>query len=154
MIYAIPGVDFSTFVRVRDEWDTVTLTVKSVWEYHGSDQFAKELETVVWDFETTCQIVSKMWMEEVRYEENWRTKWILDDVEICIDERPGVSPYLEIEWPNEEAIIRVSLLLWYVYEDWVFWNLFQVAQKELWYTLKSFHNLSEITFENPLILQH
>lgn len=152
-IYAIPGVDFSTFVRVRDEGDKVTLTIKSIGEDHGADAFAKELETVVGDFDMICQIVSVMWMKEVRYEENYRTKREINQVEICFDERPGVSPYIEIEWPDESSIQMVSELLWYEYDHWVRWNLYQVAEKELWYTWESFNSLTTITFKHPLVDQ-
>lgn len=38
------------------------------------------------------------------YQENRRSSYILDGVELSIDEWPKLQPYLEVEGPREEAV--------------------------------------------------
>ena len=62
---------------------------------------------------------------------------------------PWLKPYIEIEWENEEVVIKYSKLLWYDYSNWIFWTSFKVYEKELWLDYDFINGLKEITFENP-----
>jgi adenylate cyclase class 2 len=45
------------------------------------------------------------------YQENKRTTYQYGEVEICIDSRPKIPTYLEIEGPNVEAVEQMLKLL-------------------------------------------
>lgn len=41
-----------------------------------------------------------------------------------------------------------SNLLWFDYNNWIFWTAFQVYEKELWLDYEFINSLKEITFDN------
>jgi len=43
----------------------------------------------------------------LRYQENIRTMYKLDEIEFCIDEWPLIDPFLEIETPDEKTLIDI-----------------------------------------------
>jgi hypothetical protein len=65
-----------------------------------------------------------------------------------IDLWPWLNPYIEIEWENEELVKKYSNLLWFDYNNWIFWTAFQVYEKELWLDYEFINSLKEITFDN------
>ena len=74
----------------------------------GEDKFKDggmhEVEVVVSDFEKTTELLHSIRMVEKFYEENKCTKYVLNDVEFCIDEWPLIPTYLEIEGKNWDAV--------------------------------------------------
>lgn len=109
----------------------------------------KELETIVKDFDIMVNIFRKLWLNEKSYQETYREVWgINDEIEIMIDLWPWLNPYIEIEWENEEVVKKYSILLWFDYNNWIFWTSFQIYEKELWLDYKFINSLKEITFDN------
>jgi hypothetical protein len=72
-----------------------------------------------------------------------------NEIEIMIDEWPGMSPFIEIEWANEEVVKKYSALLWFDYQGAIFWTVDQVYKAVVWLEEEYINNLKEITFENP-----
>ncbi|MDI9355060.1 MAG: CYTH domain-containing protein [Cyanobium sp. MAG06] len=72
------------FIRVRQEYDKVTVTYKN----KTSNNFAKELEIIVNDFDKTVEIFKLAGKEQEQYIENYREKYIYNDLEIVIDTYP------------------------------------------------------------------
>jgi len=66
-----------------------------------------------------------------------------------IDEWPGMPPFIEIEWANEAVVKKYSKLLWFDYNEAIFWAVDQVYKKIIWLDEALINNLPEITFENP-----
>ncbi len=98
-------------VRLRDNWNQTTLTIKEI----SSDNidWTKELEIVVDSFEKTHEILKKLWYKEKAYQENRRTSYDLMWVNIEIDERPMIPPYIEIEWNSTQEIEDIVSKLGY-----------------------------------------
>ncbi|MCP6726643.1 MAG: class IV adenylate cyclase [Patescibacteria group bacterium] len=104
----------SSWVRLRDEGNKVTLAFKqrlgeSVRDKLTGDDGMYECETVVEDFDKTREILLKIGLIEKMYQENKRTRYVLDGVECDIDTWPLLDPYLEIEgqtWDEVHAIAR------------------------------------------------
>lgn len=108
-VFDLPGRVLNArgaWLRVRDEGDRVTMTFKQ--RLYGSDpkkdEGVKEVEVVVSDFEPAIEILKSAGMQTKFYEENWRTLYTLEGLEICIDEWPLIPPYLEIEGDSWEKV--------------------------------------------------
>lgn len=106
----IPG-DMSKWIRLRDNGRETTLTVKEI--VHDGIDGTHETETVVNDFESTNQILEKLGYTAKSYQENRRTSFVLNGVQLEIDEWPMIPPYLEIEGDSKEQVIQVAQLLGY-----------------------------------------
>ncbi|KKS70397.1 MAG: hypothetical protein UV41_C0024G0001, partial [Candidatus Daviesbacteria bacterium GW2011_GWA2_42_7] len=90
------------WLRVRDEGDKVTLTLKVV----DGDQIEnqKEVYLKIDDFEKAEQLLDLIGCKKRAYQESKRELWQLGDVEITIDEWPFLEPYLEIEGKSKESV--------------------------------------------------
>lgn len=106
----IPG-DMSKWIRLRDNGKESTLTVKEI--IHDGIDGTHEVETVVDDFESTNQILEKLGYTAKSYQENRRTSFVLNGVQLEIDEWPMIPPYLEIEADSKEQVVQVANLLGY-----------------------------------------
>lgn len=83
------------FIRLRDDGKRITLTYKHRPSYKVGD--TKEIEVEVVDFEKTAEILKNFIVERTFYQENKRQKFILGNIEFCIDTWPMIPPHLEIE---------------------------------------------------------
>lgn len=110
----IPG-DRSTWIRLRDAGDEVTLTVKKI----TSDRIdgTHEVEVTVDDFETTNALLVLLGFTAKSYQENRRVSFVLDGAQLEIDTWPGIPPYLEIEANSTEHVLRVARALGYMEPD-------------------------------------
>ena len=92
-----------------------------------------------------------MWLKEKAYQESYREIWTInDEIEFMIDEWPWLSPFVEIEWKNEDLVKKYSNLLQFNYEEWIFWAVDEIYFKELWIERNITNNTRVITFKNPL----
>lgn len=94
------------WLRVRDEGDKITMTLKVV----DGDQIhnQKEITLKVDDFAEAEKFLVTMGCRKKSYQETRRELWILDGVEITIDEWPFLEPCVEVEGRSEEAVKNVS----------------------------------------------
>lgn len=100
--HEIPGA----WLRVRDEGDKITLSLKIVNGTKIEDQ--KEICIKVDDFEETAQLLATLGCDKKAYQESKRELWMLDNVEITIDEWPFLEPFVEIEGKSEEEVMKVA----------------------------------------------
>lgn len=103
-----PAVDHK-WIRLRTDGNKTTLTVKKLetLEIDGT----KEIEISVSDFDETNQMLNELGYTSHTYQENKRTRYILNDVELDIDSWPYIPTYLEIEGKNEQAVKDMIKLL-------------------------------------------
>lgn len=148
VIFETPNNKRWSYLRIRDEWNKITCTYKEENLLINDINSIKELETIVKDFDIMVDIFKKLWLKQKSYQETYREIWeINNEIEIMIDLWPWLNPYIEIEWNNEELVRKYSNLLWFDYNDWIFWTCFQVYEKELWLDYEFINSLKEITFE-------
>lgn len=97
------------WIRLRTDGNKTTLTIKELQslEIDGT----KEMEIEVSSFEETNNILNELGYYSHKYQENKRTRYILNDVELDIDSWPYIPTYLEIEGKNEEAVKDMIELL-------------------------------------------
>ena len=110
--------DKNTWLRVRDEGDKITLTLKSVDGKTITGQ--KEILIVVGDFNSTVVLLESIGCEKKSYQESKRELWKLGDVEIAIDTWPFLETYVEVEGPSDEAVRDFSAKLGLDYQKAIF----------------------------------
>lgn len=94
------------WLRVRDEGDRITMSLKKVDGDKIEDQ--REICIEVDDFEEAVNLLNAVGCRQKSYQETKRELWMLDDVEITIDEWPWLEPFVEVEGPSEEVVKKVS----------------------------------------------
>ena len=107
------------WLRVRDEGDRVTMSIKSVAQNVSIDG-QKELCLTVDDFEKAKEFLTELGCCPKAYQETKREVWKLRDVEICIDEWPWLPPFVEIEGLAEAEVRAVSETLGFVWSEAIF----------------------------------
>lgn len=114
-VYDITPGDQSTWIRLRETGDKITLTVKQI----TSDAIdgTHEIEVGVDDFAATNALLGMMGFTAKSYQETKRTSFILDGAQVEIDTWPQIPPYLEIEAGASDEVIRVAGLLGYTEAD-------------------------------------
>jgi adenylate cyclase class 2 len=112
--HEIPG----GWVRVRDEGDKITLSLKVV----DGDKIENQKETclTVDSFEEGVNLLLSLGCRKKSYQETKRELWMLDETEVTIDEWPFLHPFVEVEGKSEETVQAVSLKLGFDYAQAVF----------------------------------
>lgn len=106
------------WVRVRDEGDKITLSLKVIDGDAIENQ--KEIYLVVDSFEQAELLLSTLGCERKAFQESRRELWQFDGVDITIDEWPYLEPYVEVEGPSEDKVREVSALLGMDYNQALF----------------------------------
>lgn len=107
----LPGA----WLRVRDEGDKVTMSLKSLQGNRIEDQ--QEICLTVSDYAQAIALLSVMGCQEKAFQETKRELWKLGDVEVTIDEWPYLEPFVEVEGPNEESVRSVAEKLGFVWSQ-------------------------------------
>ena len=134
-------------VRVRDEYDKITLSYKQLNDrtLHGT----KETSVEVNDFEKTCQLLLDMGFIQKSYQETRREKWILDGNEITIDTWPWIPSFIEIEGNTEKSLRNVIKKLGLKIEEAMHGSVETVYQKHFDVTEDEIDKWESITFVDP-----
>ncbi len=107
-VYDIKAGD-SAWLRLRTDSKKTTLTYKNF--IKNAVDGVQELEVKVDDFEKTHELLLTLGYEYTAYQENRRTLYENDEIELAIDEWPHIDPYLEIEGKNIEVVEKYIKLL-------------------------------------------
>ncbi len=105
LVYDFNPADKGRWIRLRTDGRKTTLTVKEVKSYEIDGTEENEIE--VSDFETTNIILNKLGYIAKSYQENKRTRYLLDGVEIDIDTWPYIPTYVEIEGNSKEEVEHI-----------------------------------------------
>ena len=140
------------WIRVRDEGDKITMSLKIVDGDTITDQ--KETCLSVNDFSSACELLSLIGCEEKSYQVTKRELWMLDGVEVTIDEWPFLDPFVEVEGDSEESVKRVSEKLGFEYSEAVFCAVGTLYQLKYGITLDEINNrtpLLDFDMKNPFV---
>lgn len=138
------------WLRVRDEQDKITMSLKIVDGDKIENQ--KEICLQVGDFQKAINFLRTIGCEQKAYQENKRELWILNDVEITIDEWPYLEPFVEIEAKTEKEVKLVSEKLGFDYNQALFCSVDTLYNKKYGISIDYInHKISRITFKegNP-----
>ncbi len=94
------------WLRVRDEGDKITMSLKVVKEGKIEDQ--KEIQLNIDSFDNAVSLLETIGCENKAYQETKRELWKIDDIEVTIDEWPFLEPFVEIEGKSEAEVKSVS----------------------------------------------
>lgn len=109
------------WLRLRDEGDRITLTLKVISGQTIEGQ--KELELEVNDFEHTEALLSLLGCRKRAYQESKRELWLLDGVQVTIDTWPFLQPFIEVEGPSEQSVQGVCMRLLLPYQEAIFGSI-------------------------------
>jgi adenylate cyclase class 2 len=142
--HEIPG----GWLRVRDEGDKITMSLKIVDGDKIESQ--KEICLKIDDFNEGVKFLEAIGAERKAYQESYREFWLLDEVEVTIDEWPYLEPYVEVEAKSEEEVRRVSEKLGFNYSQALFCSVDTLYNKKYGTPLEIInHHTKIITFNDP-----
>ena len=133
------------FVRVRDEGDKITLSLK-VFDGEEKIEDQKEICLVVNNFNDAVNLLEQIGCERKSYQESKRELWKLDGVEIMIDEWPFLEPFVEVEGKSEEEVRKVSEKIGFDYSKALFCPVTKLYQKKYGITT------DEVNMKTPRIV--
>lgn len=116
LIFENDAVQGEQWLRLRDEGGKTTLTLKQVTDasnIHGTT----EIEIQVDDLTKTVELLTALGLRQVRYQQNYREEWQLDDVTYDLDTWPDLPTFLEIESTSEEAVRKAAADLGFDYSQ-------------------------------------
>lgn len=140
------------FLRVRDEGNRTTMSLKVIGECGIEDQ--KEICLTVNDFNQASEFLSNIGCEPKSYQETRREIWELDGVEVDIDEWPFLEPLVEVEGASEEEVRSASEKLGFDYSLARFCSAGMLYSEKYGLPLDLINNeIDLITFEieNPFV---
>ena len=129
-IFENDALDGGAWVRLRDEGTRSTLTLKQVTDSTTIDG-TTEIETEVSDLGAMAEILSRLGLAEVRYQENYREEWRWGEVAFDFDTWPGLPTFLEIEGPDETAVRQAAATLGLDYSQARFGSVDEIYKSEL-----------------------
>ena len=139
-VYDINPENKKSWIRLRDDDEKITLTIKEISSYEIDG--TKEIEIIVSDFEKTNELLKKLGFMPKAYQENKRISYRLDGVEIEIDFWPKIPPYLEVEGKSIEDVKKTIKLLGFEFSEATSLSTKEVYKK---YGLK-IHDFKELKF--------
>lgn len=140
------------FLRVRDEGNRVTMSLKVIGEKRIEDQ--KEICLNVNDFHQATEFLSSIGCIPKAYQETKREVWELDGVEVDIDEWPFLEPFVEVEGESEAEVMAVSEKLGFDYNEAKFCSagmLYSIKYDLPFGTLTNEIPLLNFEMENPFL---
>jgi len=142
--HEIPG----GWLRVRNEVDKITMSLKVVDGNKIENQ--KEICLNINNFEEGVKFLEAMGSKQKAYQESFREFWILDNVEVTIDEWPYLEPYVEIEGKSEQEVKEVSKKLGFDYSQALFCSVDTLYNKKYGTPIDIInHQTDRITFDDP-----
>lgn len=109
-IFENDALEGGQWIRLRDEGTRSTLTLKQVTDATSIDG-TTEIDTEVSDLAATAEILRRLGLREVRYQENYREEWRLGDAAFDFDTWPDLPTFVEIEGPDEMTVRQAAALL-------------------------------------------
>ncbi|KJK54265.1 class IV adenylate cyclase [Streptomyces sp. NRRL F-4428] len=128
-IFENDNLDGGAWLRLRDEGSRSTLTLKQVTDSTTIDG-TTEIETEIADLHAMADILRRLGLSEVRYQENYREEWRLGEVAFDFDTWPDLPTFLEIEGPDEASVRQAAALLELDYTEARFGSVDEIYKSE------------------------
>jgi len=109
-VYDFNPIDPNKWIRLRTNGKKTTLTIKQVFDKTKIGG-TNELEIEVDDFDKTNLILNELGYKIRNYQENYRTSYVLNEVNFDIDSWPLIPTYVEIEGKDEQSVKKALKLL-------------------------------------------
>lgn len=140
-----------TWLRVRDEGDKTTLSLKIIEGERIENQ--KEICIEVDSFDRAIELLDLIGCERKSYQETKRELWMLDDVEITIDEWPFLEPFVEVEGKTKQEVKNVSEKIGFNYDDALFCAVGRLYKMKYGVHQEEINALEKLVFDmkNPFL---
>ncbi|PIZ95757.1 MAG: hypothetical protein COX80_03435 [Candidatus Magasanikbacteria bacterium CG_4_10_14_0_2_um_filter_33_14] len=136
------------WLRVRDEGDKITMSIKQVTGNKIDEQ--KETELIIDNFEEGVKFLESIGGKKKSYQENKRESWLYREAKIEIDTWPGLESFVEVEAKSEKMVKSISEDLGLDFSKGLFGSVEIVYKIKLGIPPKVINDETpEITFENP-----
>ena len=138
------------WLRVRDEGNRITMSLKVVDGEGIASQ--REVLLAVDNFEKADELLTLLGAPKKAYQENKRELWMINGVEITIDEWPFLEPFIEIEGLSEDIVKKTSEMLGFDYSKALFCSVTTLYSKKYGLPDATINNdIPKIVFdmENP-----
>lgn len=136
------------WVRVRDEGDKVTISYKQ--SDNSSLLGTQEISLVVDSFDNAKLFLNTIGLTlQKSYQETKRETWELNSVNIELDTWPWLSPFIEIESPNEQQLHTTIKLLELDIKDALYGSVIPAYQAEYNISSDEMANWPEYRFDLP-----
>ncbi|WP_420080048.1 class IV adenylate cyclase [Streptomyces sp. JL4002] len=129
-IFENDNLDGGAWLRLRDEGSRSTLTLKQVTDSTTIDG-TTEIETEIADLHAMADILRRLGLREVRYQENYREEWRLGEVAFDFDTWPDLPTFVEIEGPDEASVRQAAALLELDYAEARFGSVDEIYKSEV-----------------------
>jgi len=129
-IFENDALEGGAWLRLRDEGTRCTLTLKQVNDATTIDG-TTEIETEVADLRAMSEILHRLGLREVRYQEDYREEWRLGEVVFDFDTWPGLPTFVEVEGPNEASVRQAAAAVELDYAVARFGNVDEIYQSEM-----------------------
>jgi len=116
------------WLRAREEGDKVTMTLKIVDGDKIENQ--KEINITIDNLNQAELFLTSIGCNKKAFQESKRELWVLDGVEITIDEWPFLEPFVEIEGKSENSVKKVSKRLGFDYNEALFCSIDTLYNKK------------------------
>lgn len=123
-IYDFKPVQKGKWIRLRTDGEKTTLTIKEI--KNDSIQGTEELEIEVSDIESTNLILEGLGYKARNYQENKRTRYIYNDIEIDIDTWPKIPTYVEFEGVDEKELFNFVNMLGFTKDDLITYGVSKI----------------------------
>jgi len=140
------------WVRVRDEGDKITMSLKVVDDITIESQ--KEICLKIDNFKEAEEFLTILGCQKRAYQENKRELWKIAGVEVTIDEWPFLEPFVEIEGESEESVKHIAEKMGFDYQKALFCSIDSLYSKKYNFSEDVINNQTpKIVFnmENPFI---
>jgi len=123
--------DENSWIRIRDEGHgIITMSYKTVPDKADTINQQREICLQVDSFKEAKDFLILLGCKEKSYQETKRELWLIDGVQVTIDEWPFLAPFLEIESNSESAVKCVVEKLGYDYQKALFCNVFYLYSQQ------------------------
>jgi adenylate cyclase, class 2 len=139
------------WLRVRDEGDQITLSLKEIDGNKIENQ--KEICLEVNNFEDAVELLKSIGCIFKSYQETKRELWRLDDVDITIDEWPFLEPFIEVEGFSEEKVKITSEKIGFNYSKALFCAVGELYKLKYDISHEEINKIPKIVFDmhNPFL---
>jgi adenylate cyclase, class 2 len=123
-------LELGSWVRLRSEGARSTLTLKQVTDSTRIDG-TTEIETEVADLSAVAEILSRLGLREMRYQQNYREEWRWGEIVFDFDTWPDLPTFVEIEGPDEASVRDAAGTLGLDYSQARFGSVDEIYKSEL-----------------------
>lgn len=151
--FHLPGDkrSINSWLRVRDEGDKITLSLKMILGGEITDQ--KETTLTIDNFDQAVSLLEDIGCERKALQESKRELWRIDDADITIDTWPALNTFVEIEAPSEESVKKVSAQLGFDFSTAIFGGVGKLYKMKYGKYLDEIEKeYGDITFSNEKLL--